>query len=379
MSNDFFQEPSEQSMIKARIVSKYFSVWAKIILSTQMKHTRYPQRMAYVDLFAGPGRYDDQSKSTPVLVLETILSSPELSNRVITIFNDKDMENIESLGNAIKQIPGIEKLTFVPTLLNEEVGEDIVNIFRDKHLVPTFFFVDPWGYKGLSLNLVSSIIKDWGCDCVFFFNYNRVNMGINNDAVRSHMVSLFGEERLDNLRCKLLKGQSPEERERIVVQELRHALTQSGSKYVLPFCFKRENGERTSHHLFFLSKSFLAYDRMKEIMATESSDTTDGVASFEHNPRDMYYKQLTLFDEASSPLDDLENSLVKQYAGQTISFEVLYEKHSVNTPYIKRNYRDVLHKMLEKGLISAVNPKTNKPPYKRTFPSKTRITFRGVT
>lgn len=379
MSNEFFQEPSEQSMIKARIVSKYFSVWAKIILSTQMKHTRHPQRMAYVDLFAGPGRYDDQSKSTPLLVLDTILASPELSNRVITIFNDKDMENIESLGNAIKQIPGIEKLTYVPKLLNEEVGEDIVNIFRDKRLVPTFFFVDPWGYKGLSLNLVSSIIKDWGCDCVFFFNYNRVNMGINNDAVRSHMVSLFGEERLDNLRRKLLKVHTSYERERIVVQEIRHALTQSGSKYVLPFCFKRENGERTSHHLFFLSKSFLAYDRMKEIMAKESSDTTGGVASFEYNPRDMYYKQLTLFDEISSPLDNLEDSLAKQYAGQTISFEVLYKKHSINTPYIKRNYRDVLHKMLDKGLISAVNPKTNKPPRKGTFPDKTRIIFRGVT
>lgn len=53
--------------------------------------------MAYVDLFAGPGRYDDQSKSTPVMVLETILANPELANRMVTMFNDKDQANIESL------------------------------------------------------------------------------------------------------------------------------------------------------------------------------------------------------------------------------------------------------------------------------------------
>lgn len=90
MSNDFFQEQREQSMIKARIVSKYFSAWANVILATQKRYPQFSQRMAYVDLFAGPGRYDDQSKSTPVLVLETILAHPDLANRVVTLFNDKD-------------------------------------------------------------------------------------------------------------------------------------------------------------------------------------------------------------------------------------------------------------------------------------------------
>ena len=61
--------------------------------------------------------------------------------------------------------------------------------------MPTFFFVDPWGYKGLSLRLINSVLKDWGCDCVFFFNYNRINMGLGNDAVEKHMDALFGKER----------------------------------------------------------------------------------------------------------------------------------------------------------------------------------------
>jgi three-Cys-motif partner protein len=59
------------------------------------------QKMAYIDLFAGPGRYDNQSKSTPLMVLETILADPDLASRMITMFNDKDAKNVESLQKAI--------------------------------------------------------------------------------------------------------------------------------------------------------------------------------------------------------------------------------------------------------------------------------------
>lgn len=121
MSKNFFQEQREQSMIKSRIVSKYFAAWANVILSTQKRYPQHAQRMAYVDLFAGPGRYDDQSKSTPILVLETVLKNPELSQRMITLFNDKDPENVESLKNAIASMPGIDNLSFEPTFLMKKL------------------------------------------------------------------------------------------------------------------------------------------------------------------------------------------------------------------------------------------------------------------
>ncbi|MGI6121802.1 MAG: three-Cys-motif partner protein TcmP [Saccharofermentanales bacterium] len=378
MNNDFFQVQREQSMIKARIVTKYFATWASIILNTLKKNPRSTQRMAYVDLFAGPGKYDDQSKSTPILVLEVILSNPDLSSRMVTLFNDKKIDNIESLKTVITQLPGIENLKYKPLFYNIEVGDEVAKMFSSRKTVPAFFFVDPWGYKGLSLKLVSSIIKSWGCDCVLFFNYNRVNMGVNNDAVKPHMISLFGEERFNKLRRKLSETQSADKREEIVVHELCDALRQSGSKYVLPFCFKSDSGTRTSHYLIFLSKKFLAYDKMKEIMAKESSDTKAEVPSFEYNPLDLFYKQVTIFDLSSSPLDGLKSELLEKYVGQEIDFLQLYKEHSVNRPFIKKNYKDVLRNMYDEGLISAIDPETNKLPRKGTFSDKMRITFGGV-
>jgi three-Cys-motif partner protein len=378
MNKDFFQEQRDQSLIKARIVSKYFSAWANVILNTQKKYSHYDQKIAYIDLFAGPGRYDDQSKSTPLLVLETILANPDLTNRMVTLFNDKDSANIESLKTAISQLSGIERLKYAPALYNEEVGDEIAKMFSGMNLVPAFFFVDPWGYKGLSLNLVSSIIKDWGCDCVFFFNYNRVNMGVSNDAIKQHMVSLFGEEHLDFVRNECGKTSSPVERELVVVQELCNALKNNGSRFVLPFRFKNDDGTRTSHHLIFLSKGFRGYDIMKEIMYKESSDNIGGVASFEYNPRDMHYKQGSLFDLLSRPLDDLQGMLLQQYAGRTMDFNKLYEEHSIDKPYVRKNYKDVLKSLFESDKIAALNSKTGKPPRKGTFSDDMRITFGGA-
>lgn len=378
MNAEFFQEQREQSLIKARIVSKYFSAWARVILGVQKKYPQNQQKMAYIDLFAGPGRYDDQSKSTPLLVLETILKNPDLASRMITLFNDKDTANIESLKASIAQLDGIEKLAYAPDFYNEEVGDEIAKMFNDSRLVPTFFFVDPWGYKGLSLNLVSSIIKDWGCDCVFFFNYNRVNMGVNNDAIKPHMISLFGEEDLDFVRKECEKSRTPADREMIVVGELCNALRKNGSRFVLPFRFKNDDGTRTSHHLIFLSKDFRGYDIMKEIMHKESSDNTSGVASFEYNPRDVYSKQYSLFDMLSSPLDDLQGMLMQKYKGKTIGFVQLYEEHSIDKPYVRKNYKDVLRALYEAGEIKAVNSETGKPPKRGTFSDDMRITFGGV-
>jgi three-Cys-motif partner protein len=365
-------------LIKARIVSKYFSAWAYVILGVKKRFPQYDQRMAYIDLFAGPGRYDDQSKSTPLLVLETIIANADLSDRVITLFNDKNNANIENLQSAIAQLSNVERLKFAPRFFNKDVGDEIAKIFGGMNLVPTFFFVDPWGYKGLSLNLVSSIIKDWGCDCVFFFNYNRINMGVNNDAIKQHMLSIFGEEGLNAVREESKKTNVPAEREIIVMQALCDALKNNGSRFVLPFRFKNDNGNRTSHHLIFISKNFRGYDIMKEIMAKESTDQNEGVANFEYNPRDSRFKQGSLFDMLSRPLSDLRDMLLIDYDGQTVDFTQLYENHSVNKPYIRKNYKEVLRELFDKGLIIAENPKTHRPPRKGTFSDEMRITFGGA-
>jgi three-Cys-motif partner protein len=368
MSTDtFFDESSEQSAVKAAIVSKYFWVWAKVIMPQALKGSK---KIAYLDLFAGPGRYKTGAKSTPLLILEKAIEDPQMSQMLVTVFNDKDDKNAQDLQNTINQLVGINRLSHKPTVMNKEVGTEMVKLFAEAHLVPTLFFVDPWGYKGLSLQLVDSVLKDWGCDCIFFFNYNRINMGLNNPLVKEHMESLFGQERARVL-SSCLEGMTPDDRESTIIEELCKAMASSGTnakRYVLPFGFKNDAGTRTSHHLIFVSKHPLGYSLMKEIMATESSLHEQGVPSFHYSPADKKYP---LLFELNRPLDDLEGILLDDFAGQTLSMLEIYERHHVGRRFIKRNYKDVLKQMEAKGLIQCDPVKRKKD----TFADTVRVTF----
>jgi three-Cys-motif partner protein len=371
--NSFFNEQKEQSLIKARIVEKYFWAWAKVIISTVKKSSSEPI-IAYIDLFAGAGRYKDGSKSTPVKVLETAIADTDMRNMLVSIFNDADVENVNSLQQAIDSIPGIENLKYRPRILKYEVGEDIVKTFQERKLVPTLFFVDPWGYKGLSLQLVNSVVKDWGCDCIFFFNYNRINMGLSNDAVKEHINALFGQVGADQVRERLNTITNPQERELTVVEAICEALKEMGGKYVLPFRFRHEIGNRTSHHLIFVSKHLKGYEIMKEIMAKESSEQTQGVPSFEYNPATL---QQPLLFELTRPLDQLESMLLDTFSGKSMTMRDIYNQHHVGKPYISKNYKTALSNLEAQNKIVA-DPPANKRPKKKgavTFADSVKVTF----
>ena len=252
-----------------------------------------------------------------------------MRSMLVTLFNDKNADSAGKHKAAIQTLPGIEKLKHQPQVSNEVVGEEIERKLAGLRLVPTFFFVDPWGYKGLSLGLIGAVLQNWGSDCVFFFNYNRVNMGLNNSAVRQHMDVLFGQERADKLR-ENLASLSPDDRENLIVEELCAALKDMGASYVLPFTFKNESGTRTSHHLIFATKHFRGYEIMKGIMAKESSERHQGVASFEYSASS---ERFPILFRLSRPLDDLEDTLLNDFAGETLTMHEIYLSHCVGRPY----------------------------------------------
>jgi three-Cys-motif partner protein len=366
-TDKFFEESREQSAVKTAIVSKYFWSWSRVIMPQAMKGKE--KKIAYLDLFAGPGRYEDGTKSTPLIILEKAIEDEQMSKILVTVFNDKDGNNAKGLQTAINALPGIGNLKFPPEVWNKEVGSEMVKIFSSMRLVPTLFLVDPWGYKGLSLQLVNSVLKDWGCDCIFFFNYNRINMGLTNPVVREHMAALLSEERAELLRQKL-ETLSPEDRESCIVEELCDALGENKTRYVLPFGFKNDSGTRTSHHLIFVSKHPLGYGIMKEIMAEESSLHEQGVPSFQYSPAD---KRFPLLFELNRPLDDLEEMLLTQFAGQALSMKNIYEKHNVGRRFIAKNYKEALKSLEEKKTI-VCNPPSSKRK-KDTFGDNVMVTF----
>jgi len=242
---DFFEKQKEQSHIKSEIVKKYFWAWGKII-------GRWVPKIAYIDLYSGPGIYEDGSKSTPVLVLENALRDELMRQKLVAIFNDTNTKYTKSLEKVISEIPDISQLKYKPTVSNITVGQDLVDEFKSLIFVPTLLFVDPWGYKGLTLELIGSVLKDWGCDCIFFFNYVRINAGLYNKKFDCHIDSIFGKDRAQELR-KVIKQTKISKREEVILSNLKEALQEIGGEYAISFKFYKSKKRLTSHFLIFVS------------------------------------------------------------------------------------------------------------------------------
>ncbi|MDD5224084.1 MAG: three-Cys-motif partner protein TcmP [bacterium] len=350
MKQDFFEESKEQSQIKTEIVSKYFMAWANVMISN-VKNIG-GDKLAYIDLFSGPGIYQDGTKSTPVVILEYAINHNDLSNMLVTIFNDKNSDFSESLENTIKTIPRISKLKYKPEIYNETIGGDLISIFEKVNLIPSLVFIDPWGYKGLSGRLIAAFLKDFGCDCIFFFNYNRINMGLSNPLFDENMAELFGQDKAKYLKS-ILPGLNASERELTIIEELCSVLKEAQGQYVLPFCFKNEKKVKTSHHLIFVTKHPLGYEIMKSIMSKYSSSSEQGVPSFVYSAADNKYP---LLFELARPLDDLENMIMSEFAGKSLTMKEIYFEHNVGRPYLKNNYKKVLLKLESEGKIITYPP-----------------------
>jgi three-Cys-motif partner protein len=363
----FFNKQTEASKLKADIVSKYFAGWANVIASQNI------EKIAYLDLFSGPGRYGDGKPSTPLLVIENAVNhfNRRVCQKIQLIFNDAEAKNIQKLEDEINKFPGISKLRFVPSTHKEKIGEDIVKVFEITTRVPTLSFIDPWGYKGLSLPLVRTLVKNWGCDCIFFFNYRRINAGIDNPSLQKPINLVFTEEILESLRQNI-SGKNPYERETVVLDKLKEVFKGWGMEYVLPFPFKNKKGSRTTHYLIFISKNMLGYNIMKEIMGRCSSSHIQDVPSFEYNPAAQRgQRQLHFF--RSEPLDELKKMLMEFFEGMTLKMNDIYEQHHVDRPYVKKNYKSVLLDLEKEDKI-----KTNRGERKTKkgfFPDDMVVTF----
>src|SRR5436305_13500269 len=108
---------------------------------------------------------------------------------------------------------------------------------------------------------------------------------------------------------------------------------------------------------------------MKEIMASESSQKEQGVASFEYSPADA--RQPLLF-ALSRPLDELEQTLLTKFTGRSVTLKQIYEEHNVGTPYIEKNYADALRKLEVAGKIIPDKSTAQRKKYKG------EITVNGV-
>lgn len=360
----FFDHPREGSRVKQEIIAKYFNAY--------MNKMARGRAVGYADLFAGPGLYRNGEKSTPILTCERVIADERLRNCVRLWFNEADPDLFQDLKRNIATVEGISSLRFEPNVTRIVVSKSIAPKLERKG-IPTLMYADPCGYKGLSLRLITASLKRFGNDCVFFFNYRRVNMKLGYPVMDESINEFFEPDRAEPLRAEV-KRLSPSEREKRVLAAVEEALRDAGA-FPLAFPFRGEGGG-TSHHLVFASKNQAALGMMKRIMAKASSDEVEGVASFDFDPRDRASEpsNLSFFDG----LYLVKERLLHTFK-ESSTFGEIIDSEEPLTQYTDTNYRDALLELESDGSVE-MDPPAERRRFqpggvKRTLPRGTKIEF----
>lgn len=356
-SKKFFQEQTTHSRVKALLIHKFVLAWLQVVLSTQRKYGK-SEIAAYVDLFAGPGSYEDGSRSTPLLILESVLRKPSFSRGLRSYFNDSEPALIESLKQEIDTLPGIQDLAMKPVYTAQAASITLINDFGISKEVPQFFFLDQFGWADIKPELIRRIFSAKMCDCAFFLRTSRMIAAVTNPTSEVTMLAIFGQQRLAHLQKEFSVRRV--DKEDILLRELQLVIKEAGALYFQPFPFRIREERSSKHHLIYLGKHERGLSIMKDIMGKTSSTHHNGV------PVMGYFETLaepSLF--SADPLAELQLALLKTFAGKVLTVgEIYLLHHPSSSRFILRNYQEALRRLEYDNIvsvkpISSIRPKRN--------------------
>lgn len=354
---NFFEKQTLSSKVKASIVSEYFPKYCSIIIK---KHV--PEKIGYLDLFSGPGMYEDGNPSTPILIARNCMKDEDLKNRVWMVFNDKCYSE-QLKENFNKEFPeGTFK--YKPHFGHSTVGESQeINDFIVKNTCkgrfneqPSVLFIDPWGYKGIETTVLSQFLSYWGNELFIFINSKRINPALENDKFEEPMRCLFPNS-YDKVKVDIRNKRTVSERLQFIIDNLGkeyEALLKS-RVYYTAFKFQEEDIETTSHFILHLSKNKRGFDLVKQIYNDFANVGTifDGVNTYTFDVKKITNPVEELFDTNSENIDALKNMLLEEYKGRTITSYDLFEEHQQNCLYSRSHYVKALRRLVEEGAVES--------------------------
>lgn len=269
---EHFREYRDQTRVKHEIVRKYIPSFFHVLKNGQ-------NNLIYIDGFAGRGTYDDSEsgkyiEGSPLQALQVIAGNSDLASKVTSIFVEADHENFSSLKQAVDLFYSQSSHIRKPIVLHGTFADKITTLLdlvdhRNNSMAPTFLFVDPCGVSGTSLQVITRLLSNKGCEAFIFFNIDGIRRVCGLSKLSDSLVEVFGtKDRAEQLQQAFNKCSSPIERESTIVNFYQKALTEeiSNNIFITPFAIEHEKSKRTSHYLIHVTKHQLGFKIMKDVM-----------------------------------------------------------------------------------------------------------------
>ncbi len=356
--DQFFETQTISSRIKASIVSEYFPSYCKIIVK---KHQ--PKEIRYIDLFAGPGIYEDGNPSTPILIARHCQCDDFLRKNVKMIFNDNQYSAALEQ-NFCKQFP---EGTFIkkPHFGKSTVGDsqEISDFLRKNthegknNESPSLLFIDPFGYKGIETKVLAEFLKNWGNEIFLFVNTKRIHPALENDKFEGLMSDLFPTTLQKVKQDRRFKA-TVSERLSLIIESLGNeykSVLDNGELFYTAFKFQEEDSGATSHYILHITKGSRGYDLIKTTYNDFANVGTvfDGVNTYTFDAKKFEKPVNELFDLNSMNIDKLKDELLSKFRGKKLSANDLFEAHHKSNLYSRSHYTEALRRLVEENKVKS--------------------------
>ncbi len=337
MKKEIIWEAEPHTLAKISIVEEYLKAWFPIM-------SRFQERIVYIDGFCGPGEYKGGEKGSPIIALETVLNhshSYVRNKEIIFLFIDNEKARIDNLSKIIQgySLPVNIKVECVPGHFKDTIFDILDDLeSKDHNLAPAFLFIDPFGIKEASFELIKRFMKNPGCEVLINFMIESVNRFARKKEFEEHLDEVYGTKEWrhcigldDSSNCFL-------------------ALYEKQLKRIMNYCWSFEmvdKRNKTCYMLFYGTNHQLGLEKMKDAMWKIAP-------SGDYSFSDRYHGQLTLFKDYYDP--DHLKSLYMRLGKGTYSIEQIESYTLTMTPYRKAHVRKALQVMEKEKLIDVKRP-----------------------
>ena len=355
-----FQNPPPHTRAKHEILRRYLEAWLPI-------QSRYNQRIVYIDGFAGPGRYANGDRGSPLIALDAVKDhTGRLAEEIVFLFVEANAGAHRTLQDTLAEYECPRNVSVRPPILGQ-FDQEMTSVLDEldhqgSRLAPTFAFIDPFGFSGTPFSVVRRIMSHDRCETLITFMYEEINRFVAHPdrRIQAHFDDLFG--------TGAWRGaadlETPAERRAFLEGLYRDQLTsEAGVRYVLPFEMVNV-GNRTDYFLFFCTNNYLGLKKMKQ--AHWRVDPASGI-QFRDNSDGV-----PMLLEGTPQFERLARLISQWAAGTERSVEEIEQFVVIETPFIGSHIRRALAPLEKEGRVSVTQSERQRRFY---YPAGTTIRF----
>lgn len=377
----------EQTKLKHSLLKHYIPTWFSIL-------GKYNERLNYIDCFGGHGayhneedlskeEYDSKNFGSPIIAIKHIIELQKIG-RIKTgnvVIIDEDKGNIEN----IKKILQEENLNFNPVFIcgdfDKEVNEMLDNLDRQKKsLTPTFFFVDPFGFK-IKHSTILRLLSVPKSEVLLNFMFTRINEFMGSQSIENTINDLFGSDEWKS--CLPLKGNI---RERELISCYRNQFKKHGY-YVVPYKFEFPEQKRTYYYLFHITKHVKGCSVLKDIFSKLAS-LRGGVMEFQSKKRVTLnlFSDLPAFKRTDKCSDyfcfkdgsnGCEDCIFDRFSNRHLLYEEFIGEVIDEVPLKQQGIKDALRELEKEGKLQVTPSRSRKSKRRGGFKDDDVLYFKS--